>query len=238
MSTGDILTTNSYCAQCGSPLRPGARFCSSCGCGTAQAAPPEPIVSPPQEFKHELTQAEPIPRLKPRKKHSAEANKPKTTGRSRFRILRSVLGGVGGVALVVLIQSIMDWKIDNDSGLTYRVSNKSSYIPVTPSEMVTDFSGNPVVADAKYKGKQIKITGTVTGFDKAAGTSYVVLDSGHPQWRVGVSFLANKQLSKAAKLHIGQRITVLSPISLKQYHSDGRWLSGYNIFCNNCGFDE
>ena len=76
------MTSNSYCSQCGSPLQPGARFCSSCGCGTAEAVTPEPIASTSLELEDELTK---------------EAEKPKTKGISWLRLV------MGGVALVLLM---------------------------------------------------------------------------------------------------------------------------------------
>lgn len=81
-------------------------------------------------------------------------------------------------------------------------------VEVTSQQLCADYDANEISADEKYKGKTLKITGTVDNIAKdLTDTMYVTLTSGQPLTRTQCYFddSAKDQLGKLTK---GQALTV------------------------------
>jgi len=115
---------------------------------------------------------------------------------------------------------------------------KPPAIRVTASELAKDYTSNRIAADAKYEGKQIRITGTVTGFQEVGDYTYAVLDTGNPRWLVGIAFDYKILPDKIANVKKGQKITVDSPSDPRVMDWRGFYTFGGGTIkmfeCKNC----
>lgn len=48
---------------------------------------------------------------------------------------------------------------------------------ITSQQLYQEYQNNEVAADAKYKDKQLKVTGTIISFDKSMGVNYCYIGS-------------------------------------------------------------
>lgn len=81
-------------------------------------------------------------------------------------------------------------------------------IQVSPSQLVQAYDGNEIAADQSYKGKMLRVTGTVESIRKdLMDNIFVTLESGHVMRKVQV-FFDDSYAGKIAQLSKGTRITV------------------------------
>lgn len=83
---------------------------------------------------------------------------------------------------------------------------------VTAKELVDAFTADKSAAEAKYKGKTIKITGTLASFS-ASGTPYILLTSGSPNESGAKCMFAATDISKILSLEPAQSLTVEGKVS-------------------------
>jgi len=80
---------------------------------------------------------------------------------------------------------------------------------VTAKKLFSDYSENEVSADALYKNKLLRVSGTVRSIDKNLLNDIVVRLSAGQMFESVAAFLPKSQTDAAAKLRKGQPITVL-----------------------------
>lgn len=82
-------------------------------------------------------------------------------------------------------------------------------IEISAAELFAAYDENEVAADNKYKGKKLKITGTVEDIGKdILDDTYITLDCGELIFSIQCYF-ANDQLSAVAELKKGDTITLI-----------------------------
>jgi hypothetical protein len=87
--------------------------------------------------------------------------------------------------------------------------SNDSALSVGSSQLVSEYMGNEVAADDKYKGSRIGVSGNVTKIGKSLLDSpYVVLGSADPLRQVHCSFDDDKK-SGLAQLQIGSYVTIV-----------------------------
>lgn len=89
-----------------------------------------------------------------------------------------------------------------------------SAIEVTAEQLYDEYYANQVAADAKYKGKIVKVTGVVSSIGKdILDAPYVVLTSGEVfEWGVQCTF-SEADESALAQLSKGQTISIQGKVS-------------------------
>lgn len=89
-----------------------------------------------------------------------------------------------------------------------RVHNTPNYT-ITPAELYKAYNANEVAADQKYKGKKIRITGTIDEISKSVGNSIFVSLKVPGEYFATVSCMMQKSAEdQAATLRKGQKITI------------------------------
>ena len=56
-------------------------------------------------------------------------------------------------------------------------NNQKIDFDVTSQQIYKEYQDNEVAADAKYKDKRVKVTGTIISFDKSMGVNYCYIGS-------------------------------------------------------------
>jgi hypothetical protein len=84
----------------------------------------------------------------------------------------------------------------------------SERVGVSAADLYKDYKANEVSADDKYKGKTLKMSGTITSINKGIGDSMYLVYSTSNQFEGVQAHLAASQKSKAAGLSKGASVTV------------------------------
>lgn len=101
------------------------------------------------------------------------------------------------------------------------------YIDVTSYDLMAQYDENEAAANIKYKGKDIRVTGTVTGVGESFSKYYVTLQ-GHKQYGFEVQcFVSDDWESYIAKLKKGDTVTLKGKCSGM----------GLNVSVDNCEFE-
>ena len=79
-------------------------------------------------------------------------------------------------------------------------------ISITAKELIAEYDENEIVADEKYKNKNLKITGTITSIGSGINDPYIVLRDGESYLSVQCYF--DKNQSKLTELKKGDQITI------------------------------
>lgn len=92
-----------------------------------------------------------------------------------------------------------------------QTQSQETYVVVTAERLLADFEANEVNAEQIYKGKKLKITGTVETVAKdILDNTYVTLSSGQDfGWSVQCYFSDKDEIQKLAALQKGDTITVI-----------------------------
>lgn len=84
------------------------------------------------------------------------------------------------------------------------------YIEIDPAGLMAAYLDNEVAADAAYKNKQIKMTGTVKSINKdVLGNVYVTIETGVYLHDIDCYFAKQSEIDKVAELHTGDTITII-----------------------------
>ncbi len=123
-----------------------------------------------------------------------------------------ILTGIGSVFLFFTIVSALGSPKEGQSTSTTDTATTTEVVEevttVTASQLFSDYKGNQVAADEKYKGKTIEVSGTITSIGKdILDTMYVSLKTGDIIGSVQC-MLEDSELEKAAGLTQGQQITL------------------------------
>ncbi len=123
-----------------------------------------------------------------------------------------ILTGIGGFFLFFTMVSALGGPKEGQSTATAETETTIEVVEevttVTASQLFSDYKGNQVAADEKYKGKTIEISGTISTIGKDLfDTMYVSLKTGDIIGTVQC-MLEDSELEKAATLTQGQQITL------------------------------
>ena len=124
-----------------------------------------------------------------------------------------ILTGIGGIFLFFILISALGSPKSNQ-GTSSADTEANTVVPeeevmsVTASQLYSDYKGNQVAADEKYKGKTIEVSGTISTIGKdLLDTMYVSLKTGDIFGTIQC-MLEDTELEKAASLTQGQQITL------------------------------
>jgi len=124
------------------------------------------------------------------------------------------------VGIIIAISTISNLLNKNSSNSSVSKSGRSSTsndtaearttaIEVSPSQLFADYKANEVNADNLYKGKLLKVTGTIKSIGKdIRDEPYITFDSGDIITSVQVYFMKSEQ-NKLADLSSGQKLTII-----------------------------
>jgi hypothetical protein len=87
-----------------------------------------------------------------------------------------------------------------------KMTTPTADVEVSAETYFSDYEGNELAADAKYKDKVIKITGKVNGVRKTLGTVYIDLESSNQFLQV---YCSMKDESEAASVSKGSLVTLI-----------------------------
>jgi hypothetical protein len=104
------------------------------------------------------------------------------------------------------------------------VSTTEPSITVSANKLYSDYESNGVSADAKYKGKVIKVTGVVNRIDRDFMDNIYVTLKGDKYLGDVQCFFSEDYVEKASQLYKGKRITVKGIC-------DGKLM---NVMLNDC----
>lgn len=122
------------------------------------------------------------------------------------------LTGIGGIFLFFVLVSALGSPKEGQDPSTNETEATAEVVEevttVTASQLFSDYKGNQVAADEKYKGKTIEVSGTISTIGKdILDTMYVSLKTGDIIGTVQC-MLEDSELEKAASLTQGQQITL------------------------------
>ena len=155
----------------------------------------------------------------------AQAQQPQVQKKKGLKAWQTVLIVVGGVFLLAGIASSISGNTKNanapvasgqlSDGAAVQSADLSKseeqYIEVTAHKLLDDFDTNQVNAEQIYKGKKLKITGTVETIAKdILDKTYITLDSEKDfAWNVQCYFSDKDESQKLASLSPGDKVTVI-----------------------------
>lgn len=194
-----------YCKYCGKEIAEDAKFCPGCGKRTDEKSAPMFYVNPEAEKKH------------------------KKRGCLTWLVVGVLLFG-GCVAIFG----------DSDTPSPSEPATQSTTAPtekpttapteepvieITPSELYNAYEENEVAADNEYKGKKVRITGTIEDIGKdILDDVYITINAGDYD-EIQCYFEDQKQIGKVAALKSGEEVTIVGECS---------GLSILNVVLQNC----
>lgn len=112
-------------------------------------------------------------------------------------------------ALCILAIALINGSDDAEHTPTNNTDPIVTYIEVSPQELFEQYDTNEVAADNQYKGKELKVTGTIKDIGKdILDHTYITLDTGNLICSVQCYF-ENNQLDAVAELKKDQIITLV-----------------------------
>lgn len=111
-----------------------------------------------------------------------------------------------------------------------KVENTAPALSVTAETLMADYTANEIAADGRYKGKVLRISGTVNGIAKdLLDTMYVTLSAGGPYSILNVQcYFPKGATARLAALKKGAQITVKGRCEGKMG----------NVLVKNCTFSK
>ena len=102
-----------------------------------------------------------------------------------------------------------DWEIELDDGSTTAPSTGGPSVEVTSKDLSSEYDKNEIAADNKFKGKKVKVTGTVDDIGKDfMDEVYITLEGKDLFQGVQVYFKGSAEEETAATLEKGQEVTI------------------------------
>ena len=134
-------------------------------------------------------------------KHEGETKKP---------VYKKVWFWIIVVVAIIVIGSQLGDKantITTGTNASGTETKEEEMITVDYSVLYQDYMDNPIAADTKYKGKTLKLTGTVGTIDREiAGNTYITFDIEFLK-NIRITFKKSEE-SKVAELKKGQEVTI------------------------------
>ena len=194
-----------YCKHCGKEIAEDAKFCPGCGKRTDEKSAPVFHVDPEAEKKH------------------------KKRGCLTWLVVGVLLFG-GCVA--IFGDSDTPSPSEPATQSTTAPTEKPTTVPteepvieITPSELYNAYEENEVAADNEYKGKKVRITGTIEDIGKdILDDVYITINAGDYD-EIQCYFEDQKQIDKVATLKSGEEVTIVGECS---------GLSILNVVLQNC----
>lgn len=101
-------------------------------------------------------------------------------------------------------------------------------LDVSASQLYADYEANGVAADQQYKGKILKVTGTVNNIDKDIMDQIYVTLKGDNVIGDVQCFFSDNYVNEAAQLQKGQKITIIGKC-------DGKLI---NVMIKGCSIEK
>ena len=194
-----------YCKYCGKEIAEDAKFCPGCGKRTDEKSTPVFHVDPEAEKKHR-----------------------------KRGCLTWILAGVllFGGCVAIFGDSDTPSPSEPETQSTTVPTEKPTTAPteepiieITPSELYNAYEENEVAADNEYKGKKVRITGTIEDIGKdILDDVYITINAGDYD-EIQCYFEDQKQIDKVATLKSGEEVTIVGECS---------GLSILNVVLQNC----
>ena len=109
-------------------------------------------------------------------------------------------------------------------------SKKEEAVEVSADALLEDYKNNELAADKKYKGKTLRVSGTVSQVTDVLGQKALSVDNGGEYELNSVYCILKKdQLDKAASLNKGDQVTVVGK-------NDG--YNQINVTLKNCSISQ
>jgi hypothetical protein len=86
---------------------------------------------------------------------------------------------------------------------------KASSVVVSNSQLFNDYQGNEVAADAKYKGKQLLVTGSVASIDKGPFGGLILRLATSNEFMSTMCNMEKSEQADMASLQKGEQVRVL-----------------------------
>ncbi len=213
------------CPRCGWQNAAGLRFCGNCGAGLLgggqeQAYGPQQMYScpichqpvvygmgfcgncrTPLNWPTQQVQSPPI--------HQQQQGTSHTQKEPRKKTNRLLIGCLSVVGAVLLVGGLICVASKDSRETTSTAPPSVPAMEVTSIKLYLDYKANEIAADAKYKGKILKVTGIVVDIGKFLGTSEITLLGEDTVGVSGVRCKFNKDNeSQLLQLSKGQEITV------------------------------
>jgi hypothetical protein len=128
---------------------------------------------------------------------------------------------IGVIIVIVVIASISGGSKDSDSSSTATASSEPSQtkqsvpakveaIEISPQALFSAYESNEVKADNTYKGKMVRLTGTVDDIGKDLFDKPYISFKSNENYFMGVQvFFKGSEGNKVADIDKGQRVTVV-----------------------------
>ena len=131
-------------------------------------------------------------------------------GHKKGNLLRKSFKIIGGLlVLIIVLGTIANGDKKRAVKPTVAVKDQPA-IETNVIRLIDDYEANEIAADEKYKGKRVKLSGTVRDIKKDIGDNlYVIFNKGGRFDFRGIQlFFDDSYTSSLAKLKKGQRISV------------------------------
>lgn len=179
-----------YCKHCGKEIAEDAKFCPGCGKRTDEKSAPVFHVDPEAEKKH------------------------RKRGCLTWLVAGILLFG-GCVAIFGDSDTPSPSEPETQSttaptGKPTTAPTEEPVIEITPSELYNAYEENEVAADNQYKGKLVRITGTIDNIGKdILDEVYITIEAGNTFDSIQCYFENEEQIEKVATLKSGEEITLV-----------------------------
>jgi hypothetical protein len=183
-----------YCPKCNSEVIFGTKSCADCGTQFDW-----------QLFKPVINARQLLKQHQPKQHNSNDIQQ-----LTKRKISPKIALLWCAIVIVLLIFGSVLWALFvNNSPMSSTITN-SNAIVITATQLYEEYNANEEAANAKYKGKIIKINGIVNeiGIDRV-DTPYVILTGSGQNGLFGVQCMfSSKDELKAAQLFEGQSLTI------------------------------
>jgi hypothetical protein len=125
-----------------------------------------------------------------------------------------VLGVVGGLFLISFLWGVVSGGASSSSTSSSRSTNATPKVEETPfsvdaKTLWDDYHANEVSADDRYKGRRLRVSGTVASIDKDFMDNIVIRLSTPNQFMGIMATMESSERSRAASMSKGQKVTVV-----------------------------
>lgn len=197
----ELLSDSDFCSGCGTKVEKGNTFCRKCG----------NVIEENAEFCYKCGTA------------TKGRNKKQTTKKPVYK--KWWFWVIIAFAALIIIGNTEESETDSGDGGQSSVSTTADQpeetteapeeiIEISAQDLFAAYDQNEIAADAKYKGKKLKITGTVNNIGRdILDDVYITMDTGEYLWDVQCYFTDAEQIDAVASLKSGDTITIIGECS-------------------------
>lgn len=120
----------------------------------------------------------------------------------------SVIAIVVAAFFILIVFSMISREFKTATAPTKPVKSEQTPISITAEDLYKEYEENEIAADRKYKGKPVKVSGTIRDIGKTLGEPHINLATGKFSHQVIVYFPENKYDDRIAQYSTGNNIEV------------------------------